>query len=81
MFLSGVPNCTDYLDDLLVHLSDWESPMFKTVKALMFFAPVMTVSVFIRPFKLESIANAIGTGSVLLQESEDGVSHPGCFKS
>ncbi|KAL1250723.1 hypothetical protein QQF64_018519 [Cirrhinus molitorella] len=36
---------------------------------------------FLRPFKLEVNASALGAGAVLLQETETGIDHPVCFFS
>ena len=45
---------------------------FEAAKALLCSAPVLAAPDFVRPFKLEVDASALGVGAVLLQEDERG---------
>jgi hypothetical protein len=54
---------------------------FEAAKALLCSAPVLAAPDFVRPFKLEVDASALGVGAVLLQEDERGIDHPVCYFS
>lgn len=54
---------------------------FEAAKALLCSAPVLAAPNFVRPFKLEVDASALGAGAVLLQEDDRGIDHPVCYFS
>ncbi len=54
---------------------------FKSVKALLCSAPVLSAPDYLRGFKIEVDASASGAGAVLLQDDDDGVEHPVAYFS
>ena len=54
---------------------------FDKLKAILKSAPVLLVPSFDKEFKLAVDASDVGTGSVLLQEDDNGVDHPVCYYS
>ena len=63
---------------------DWTSECqhaFECAKALLCSSPVLAAPVFLKPFKLEVDASAVGARAVLLQDGADGICHPVCYFS
>ena len=54
---------------------------FQKIKALLMSSPVLVAPDFQKPFKLQVDASDIGCGSVLLQESDEGIDQPVCYFS
>ncbi len=54
---------------------------FKSVKALLCSAPVLSAPDYSRGFKIDVDASATGAGAVLLQDDGDGVEHPVAYFS
>lgn len=49
---------------------------FESLKSLLCCIPVLSAPDFSKPFKLEIDASAVGSGAVLLQEDQQGITHP-----
>lgn len=54
---------------------------FQAAKSLLCSAPVLAAPNLSLPFKLEVDASAVGAGAVLMQGSDDGLTHPVCYFS
>ncbi len=61
--------------------SDECQQAFKSVKALLCSAPVLSAPYYLRGFKIEVDSSATGAGAVLLQDDDDGVEHPVAYFS